>query len=190
MKFWKLKNQIDNLLCVHCWQITNHSIEKCFIRTIYIAYLWCPVWICSSFGCFFSITTFFVVLLLLTLLLRLMFIVHSLWSNDIWYLLPPYCCVCVSWWARPTYSTVGNHSCGVYCICMFLIDLSFLHAVNGFVQSVEQSPFSSLILFWLIFSSVVPFIFLSLWFLSFLFTFHFNSMRVCSPTFRPFYCNC
>lgn len=79
--------------------------------------------ICSSFRQSFSIVFSHSVRVV-----DIAFDVHSLWSNDIWYLLAPYCCTyehrtymlcivywcCVSWRARPKFSSVSNHSRGVY----------------------------------------------------------------------------
>lgn len=65
--------------------------------------------ICSSFGalsrhCFY-------VSLARYLVAAVAFDVHSLWSNDIWYLLPPYCCVV----------HIVYHICALFCVCTFKI---------------------------------------------------------------------
>lgn len=105
-------------------------------------------------------------------------------------------CVCelMSTFVRHSQRLAITH---VVCMCVYSSDrFVFFLASDGFVQSVKQSPFSpSLILFWLIFSTVVPFIFLSLWLLSSSFCLHSIS-KACvfgehfSPTFCPFDCNC
>lgn len=156
---------------------------KCFMLTIFTV---CFYSLFSSDLFQFRALSHHCFFYLLLLLLLLMFIHCDLMIFGIYYLLIVvhhicvlYCFVCVS--TFDDFQRLAITRVVYVLIFVFFSLLRWLSSKHSRAHFSSSLFFLCLILFWLIFSTVVPFLYFCFCLVAFefLFTFHFNSMSVC-----------